>query len=154
MIIINFRLVKRGGDVLSFVEEEVTIPIDADKAQQLCIINKQIFASTAIIFAILITILVLKGFKKVLFIEDLEEIERITTINDRLVKFSILIVLIVSFYYLYQSLENYQTSCDYVEKNYVVANTLSVLAAIIKFWTIYSSSNNTLNEEETETEII
>lgn len=138
---------------MSFVEEEVDIPIDADKAQQLCIINKQIFASTAIIFAILITIIVLKGFKKILFIEDSEEIERITTINNGLVKFSILIVLIVSFYYLYQSLENYQTSCDCVDKNYVVANTLSVLAAIIKFWTIYSSSNATLNEEETETEL-
>ncbi len=139
---------------MSLVEKELTIPINTDKAQQLCIINKQIFASTAIIFDVLITILILKGIKKILCIEDLVEIERITTNNNRLVKFSILIVLIVSFYYLYQSLENYQTSCDYVEKNYVVANTLSVLAAIIKFWTIYSSSNNTLSEEETETEII
>lgn len=143
-----------GGDVLSSHEEGVTVPTDAVKAQQLCLLNKQIFASTAVIFAVLITIIVLRGYKKILCIEDLEKIKRITECNDELVKFTILIILIVTFYYLYQSIENYKTSCACADRNYVVANILSVLATIIRFWTIYCSKNNTLNEEETETELI
>ena len=139
---------------MSSVEEGVAIPNDTARAQQLCILNKQIFASTAIIFAVLINILTLKGYKRILCIEDLDEIDRITTCNKELVKFTILIILIVTFYYLYQSIESFKTDPSCTNRNYLIANILSVFTTIIRFWTIYGFSNNTLSEEESETEII
>ena len=137
---------------MTIFEEGVTVPTDATKEHELCILNKQIFANTAIIFAILIIIMTLKGYKKILCIDDLKEIERITQCNNEMVKFTILIILIVTFYYLYQTIENYKSSCSCEDRNYVIANILSVLATIIRFWNIYKSNNNTLNEDESETE--
>lgn len=139
---------------MSSFEEGAAVPTAAVKEHELCVLNKQIFANAAIIFALLIIVITLNGYKKILFIEDLEEIDRITRCNNDLQRFTILIILIVTFYYLYQTIENYQSDKSCVNKNYVVANILSVLATTIRFWTIYCSSDNTLSEDESETEII
>ena len=138
---------------MSYVDEEVIEPSNDSVAQKLCILDKQIFASTAIIYVILITIMVLKGYKKILCITDIEEINRITTYNGGLVKYTILIILIVTFYYLYQSIENYQNTCANADKNYIIANALSVLATIIRFWTIYST-NISSNPDEIGSDIV
>ena len=134
-------------------EEGLNVSSDDTRAQQLCIINKQIFAATAVIFAILLTIKVLKGYKRIICNEDLKIIQKIISCNNELLKITILILLITTFYYLNQSLENYQSSNSCENKNYVIANTLSVLATIIRFWTIFNSSNGTLSEGESDTSI-
>ena len=139
---------------MSSFEEAAAVPTTAAREHELCVLNKQIFSSAAIIFALLIIVFTLNGYKRILCIDDLDEINRINRCNDNLERFTILIILIVTFYYLYQTIENYKSDNSCANKNYVVANILSVLATTIRFWTINCSSNNTLNEDNSITDLI
>lgn len=124
--------------------------LNESKKEQLCIINKQTFATIAIIYVLLIIIYILKGSKRVLCITDQDEITKILTYNDELIKYTVLIVLIVTFYYLYQSIEDFEDTNSKKNRNYIIANTFSVLAAIIRFWNAHSEDEDLTEEEETE----
>lgn len=113
-----------------------TSNVNVTTTEQLILLNKQIIAAFAIIIALMISIITINGYKKLLTITDQEEIGKLLERLVELPKISIMIILITSYFYMYNSINDFQKSTTQENARYIVANVLAVISTIIRFWNI------------------
>lgn len=173
---------RRGG--VGFTNEE-----------QLCIINKQLFAVSAFILIDILEVVTLRSSRFLLClknnisndneetkvvepseeivselsdeatIEDTENsdstdtenseykcenelINKITNRNSYFTKFSITTALIISFYYFFQAIDDFEADKSRSNFNFVITNFLYLINKIISFITIFFIDKNDISEEE------